>query len=197
MLLFKLSEIGISKKVNELSLMNIKVFRYLLMIFFLAYFEFNFLSKFVISNWIPFFTSITYRKWAKWLFCTCPLQYRYHLLCVISGLTVVLLFLANYIDFGARIDRRHAQKCVEQSEITLNPIACYLPKCETNTSLDEGASFGDIVLFEDVLEAERKPTPDRTIFFIVTSCTKLAVLSARWLIQIILILQKNENIFVL
>lgn len=76
----------------------------------------------------------------------------------------------------------------DDTNITLAPIACFLsistiPCNNTNgfNADDEITFFDNIILFEDVLEAERKPTRDRSIFFIESSCIKngLATLSAR------------------
>lgn len=61
----------------------------------------------------------------------------------------------------------------DTKNVTLDKRSCFIP---TSTDYDD-----DIILFDDIFEAVKQPTPDRSVFLIETSCVwnGLAALSAR------------------
>lgn len=62
---------------------------------------------------------------------------------------------------------------ISSSDVDMDVKSCYLPISTTPSN--------DITLFEDIFAADKKPTLDRSIFFIETTCVRngLAHLTAR------------------
>ncbi|XP_055305844.1 lactosylceramide 4-alpha-galactosyltransferase-like [Sitodiplosis mosellana] len=88
------------------------------------------------------------------------LRYRKQIFIGMLVLVVISIYLFSQYPIGPEFGTSFGAK------------SCYEP---TSTSYD------DIILFEDIYEAEKQPTPDRSIFFIETSCVRngLAALNAR------------------
>lgn len=68
------------------------------------------------------------------------------------------------------------QQNLRPENISLENIADNKSCYETTST-----SYGDVILFHDILGAIKQPTPDRSIFFIETSCLRngIATLNAR------------------
>lgn len=121
--------------------------------------------------------------------CQWHLYKRYYFLYLLLAKLIMFVFIFDQIKFSPKFHTQRKQMCMLHNKGVGNKKECYLTKsivpCDEidlrQIPWNATVLFKDIVLFEDILEAEKQPIPDRTIFFIETSCIEngLAKLNGR------------------
>lgn len=121
--------------------------------------------------------------------CQWQLHKRHYFFYVLLAVVIIFVFIFDQIKFNPMFNAQRKQMCMLHSKGVWNKRECYLTKpivpCEEidlrQIPSNATVLFKDIILFEDILEAEKQPIPDRTIFFIETSCIQngLAKLTGR------------------
>lgn len=104
---------------------------------------------------------------------------------IISSLTIVSIYIlyqfeSEFISYNQSVEPYSPD---ETTIRTFKVKTCFLSHSKSifNQSLGINETQNDIKLLEDISEAEKQPIPDRTIFFIESSCVNngLAALNAR------------------
>lgn len=89
----------------------------------------------------------------------------------IFQVVLLLIIILVYLLYHIGSQRERVCSLNENKNIGLDQESCF-----TSTPID---LCDDIILYDDIFEAVKKPTPDRTIFFIETSCVRNGLASLK------------------